>query len=334
VSTRRPTESTIVVDIGGTKMLAARAAAVVSGEVAHAATPRDGDALVTAIVELVRSVEAHPDRVVIASPGVIDARTGIVTDAANLGVGTLPSRSDLESALDAPVVVVGDVEAGAVAEFGAQPRDGDDGIYLTVSTGIGTGLVLDGVLRDRSGVGEFGHVPVAAAAGLICGCGGTGCLETIASGLGITRRAVLLAAGSSALAARVASAPELTARDVSAFAADGDPVARQVLDEGVDALAMALTGLVRIMAPQTIVVGGGFALGTGLGERLEQAMRPYWKGSRLPVEARIVSAAFGRRSVLVGAGLIAGSDHPDHLMPRELASSTWGRLLLAGADVV
>jgi glucokinase len=263
---------------------------------------------------------------------VIDRRTGGVTDAANLGRGALPSSTELEAALGVPVEVVGDVEAGAVAEFGAGGLGEPDGVYLTVSTGIGAGLVLDGVLRDRDGAGEFGHVPVAAAIaqGLVCGCGGIGCLETIASGRGVAARAMLEADRSPAIAERLLAPGGVSARELAELADRGDPVSQRILDEGVDALAVAVVGLIRTLAPATIVVGGGFAVGAGISDRLEDAMRPYLRGSRLGISTVVRPAAFKRRSVLVGAALMADPTRGvGPISPRELAASDWGQRILA-----
>src|ERR671910_811353 len=121
--------------------------------------------------------------VVVDVPGLVDARSGTVKHAVNLGVDGewLPVGQLLADLVGVPVLVENDVNAatlGAVALSGA-----DDVVYLSIGTGLAAGLVLEGRLRrgEHGAAGEIGHVPVDPQ-GVVCQCGQRGCLETIASG--------------------------------------------------------------------------------------------------------------------------------------------------------
>lgn len=329
-------ESTVVVDIGGTKIMAALASDSIGGDTRTIPTPLDGpDKFIGGLIDLIRSVHPSPSRVVVATPDAVDRVGHQHIELANIGVSRLPLRETLENDLDVEVHLIGDAEAGAVAEFAAGAAaavNADDGIYITVSTGIGAGLVLDGRLRVHDGVGEIGHTPVRPESGIVCGCGAVGCLETVASGSGIAGRATAVANQSPYLSAVLATRP-ITARDVSEAAEQGDAKAAELIADGVAALAEVTAGLVRALAPQVIVLGGGFAVGTSLRDPLERAVRVRLSASRVPIRTTFLEAGFGRRSVLAGAALLAG--HPDFragvdLRPAALARSQWGTSLLGG----
>jgi glucokinase len=215
--------------------------------------------VVAALREQVSEAGAAP--VGVGMPGLVDADAGAVKHAVNLGVDGdwLPVARLLGDRVDVPVLVENDVNAaslGAVALSGA-----DDLVYLSLGTGLAAGLVLDGHLRrgGHGAAGEIGHLPVDPA-GLLCGCGQRGCLETVASG--------------SALAAAWPSGDLPPAQAIFAAAAAGDARAVEVRDRFAAGVAAAVRVLSLAVDPRTIVLGGGVAqLGQPLLEAVSAALR-------------------------------------------------------------
>jgi glucokinase len=205
----------------------------------------------------------------VSSPGPINPWTGVIVSPPNLGPDfhDIPFATELEAALGLPVYLDRDTNVAALGEqaFGAA-RNVDDFLYLTVSTGFGGAIVIAGqLLHGPDGMaGELGHVSVELD-GPLCGCGGTGHLEAISSGVALARdaRAAVADGSSPFLAARAAASPEgpaaLDARDVAEGEAAGDPVCAGLMAHARHAFAMACAGFVNAFNPELIVVGGSIA---------------------------------------------------------------------------
>lgn len=201
------------------------------------------------ITELVRELIAGDGRapeevlLVVGVPGPMNPASGVVEGAPNLpGWDRVPLRDRLESELGCRCLIEHDVDLAAVAEHRrGVGRGTQDFIYVTVSTGIGAGLILDGRLHRGSGTGtgEFGHI-VVLPDGPRCGCGNRGCLEAVASGSAIAREA-----------------GRASAEEVGEAARAGDAGARRVLDRAARHLGLALGGLINLLAPEALAVGGG-----------------------------------------------------------------------------
>lgn len=252
----------IAIDLGGTKV----AAAVVlpDGRVAgrlEEPTSQEGPAacveqMARLARDAARAAGVAPGAcagVAVACPGPVDARAGVVHHPPNLrGWGDEPLRERMAAALGMPARIANDADCAALGEwaFGAG-RGCRHLLYVTVSTGVGGGLVLDGRLWTGTGsAGEIGHMPVDPD-GPACGCGRRGCLEALASGPAIARRYAALA-GLDAVPAAVA---------VFAAARAGDVRARQAIEEAGTALGRALGGVVNLLGPERIVIGGGVGAG-------------------------------------------------------------------------
>jgi predicted NBD/HSP70 family sugar kinase len=309
------------VDIGGTKIQVVDARRE-TAPVTELATPvRDGpDAIIDCIAGALASLPG-PGPVVVASPGSLDVAGGIVHYAANLPFAEFPLAARLKAATRRPVRLVGDGVAAAVGEFSTGAGAGHrDGIYITVSTGIGMGLVVNGRLVTGAAdqAGELGHVPVVTGpAALPCSCGQTGCLEAYASGRALAARA----AGRIAAAPDAAAAPgttaagpgataplPLTAREVLDAARRGDPAAGAPLDEAVELLATAVASLVRLLAPPVVVLGGGLMLAGGLLGPVRDRVAGILAVTVPGIADAMVPARHGRFSGLRGAALIARAD--------------------------
>ncbi|GAA0897549.1 hypothetical protein GCM10009557_72340 [Virgisporangium ochraceum] len=206
-----------------------------------------------------------------------------------------------------PAVLENDATAAALAEhrFGAG-RGIRTMLYLTVSTGIGGGAVVDGkLMRGAAGNGgEFGHLTVRRG-GRRCSCGRRGCIEAYASGTSIADRAREAMEAEPRASSSLRGLQSLTAADVSAAAAAGDPIAGAVWNETVDLLGTAVTDLVNVFEPDLVVLGGGV---TRAGDLLldpvrdqvaREAMGPAGRA------ARVALAGLGDLVGVVGAATVA-----------------------------
>jgi len=305
-------------DVGGTKL----AAGVVAGDgrvlamrVAPSHVAEGPRAMIARHLDLGREAVAAAGvdwsrirAVGIACGGPLDPFAGIIQSPPSLpGWDEVPLVAMVQAALDRPTVVDNDATACALAEswFGAgRSRQVRHLVYLTISTGVGGGLVLDGRLyRGAAGnAGELGHLTVDYL-GRPCGCGRRGCLEAYASGTNIAVRAreALETGRSSSLTAL----PVVTARDVAEAAAAGDAVACEVWDETTAILGSAIANILDVFNPQLVVLGGGV---TRAGDRLlvpvreaalRQAMAP------AAGAAEIVLAGLGEELGVVSAATIA-----------------------------
>lgn len=319
------------VDIGASKTLVTVCpAAFTSWEPrlapARFPTPPTPSALVDALeAELGRLAATAGGRVVavgLGTPGPLDAERGVIIHSPNQGWRDVPLGPLLEQVLGVPVRLDDDANAGALGEalLGAG-RGADPVTYVTVSTGIGAGIVIGGhVLRGAHGsAGEIGHL-VVDPAGIRCSCGHRGCVETLAAGGGIERRARAAWATVPRQPPRLpvdtgrdgvppsgtaGATPPVTAGAVFRAARAGDPDARQIVDEAVGALAFAFAAMVAALDPERIVVGGA----VGLAQRgyVRRAASLARRRCIAPAAARlqVVPAALGRESVLAGAAVMA-----------------------------
>jgi glucokinase len=211
----------------------------------------------------------------------------------------------LQQAIGLPAVLENDANAAALGEFRYGAGKGARSlVYLTISTGIGGGIILDGKIWHgvKDAAGEIGHMTLAPD-GPLCGCGNRGCLETIASGPSIARRAREAVAGGRPTRLREIS--NLTAADVVSLAREGDEVACEVWEETVRYLGLGVAAAVTILAPERVVIGGGVTeAGDSLFEPLRREVRRRVK--LVPMEnIPILPAALGRDVGILGAAAIA-----------------------------
>lgn len=286
--------TTLAIDIGGTKL----AAALVEGDCVsmrrQCPTPASHapGALEEALRVMVLPLVRHARRVAVASTGII--RNGVLTsiNPANLGgLAHFPLVAFLEATTRLPVMAINDAQAAAWAEFCALPED-NDMAFLTVSTGVGGGIVLNGKLQRGSGglAGHLGHT-LADPAGPMCGCGRKGCVEAIASGRGIAAQAQGELAG-------------LDAKAIFTRAAQGDARARQLVVHSAQTLARLIANVKAVTDCQTVVVGGSVGLAEGY--------LPLVKACLLQepevYQVALRSAHYRHDAGLLGAALLAQGD--------------------------
>ena len=301
------------IDVGGTKI----AGGVVDEhgtileELLVESPATDVAAIEAAIETLVKELRSrHPiEAVGVGAAGYIDKARAVVLFAPNLAWRDLDLKADLEHTLDLPVVVENDANAAAWGEFqfGAG-HDADDLLLVTVGTGVGGGVVLDGALyRGAFGVAaEIGHMRVVPD-GILCGCGNRGCLEMYASGSALVREVRAAARGGSLLAAalvdRAGGDPDaITGPLVTEAAHDGDRFAIEQLESVGRWLGEGIASLTAVLDPAVVVVGGGvsaadeFLLGPA---RAAFGAQLTGRGYRPMLEIR--SAQLGNRAGLIGA---------------------------------
>ena len=302
----------IGVDVGGTKI----AAGVVTPEgklLNEVRYPSDGSTkvLLDSIARAVREVRDGYEvgAVCLAVPGLILAQEGKVVFSPNLSaIQGVPLKYELEGRFDLPVTVENDANAAAWGEFrfGAG-SEVDHLVFVTLGTGVGGGVITHGVLmRGAQGAGgELGHVTIQAT-GPRCGCGNHGCLESLASGTAITRRAREVAAKKpdSALG-KLASERKLIGEDVTNLAHEGDEAALAVLEETGLWLGIGLAGFVNIFNPEVIAIGGGAAKAGDL--ILDRARKEMHLRARSPSRdlVEIKEATLGAKSGVIGAAALA-----------------------------
>jgi glucokinase len=260
----------IAVDLGGTQI---RACLVEQGRIAHrhalpTASERGIDAVIATMVETIEQVAAAAGRtdlpVGVASPGPLDPRTGVIFEAPNLrGWYNVPLGERLAAALHAPVFVGNDANCAALGEyqFGAG-RGVRHLCYITVSTGIGGGIISDGVILDGTlgAAGEVGHMTLDLS-GPRCSCGNIGCWEVLASGTAIAAQArAAIEQGEPTSIPAVAgglSAGQVTAGAVAEAARQGDPLAADIMRRAGTVTGHGLVNLAHLFDPELLILGGG-----------------------------------------------------------------------------
>ena len=270
--TESPNETDLVcsVDLGGTNLRAAnidRKGRI--HERVRNPTPQSDkpEEVVSGVAAAVRECEAkalkrgaHIQSVSVVVPGTVHIETGLVVNAPNLSsLQGYQLESALESALDRPVLLENDANAAALGEmWQGAARGCQTLICLTLGTGVGGGIILDGKLwRGADGTaGEIGHTSVEPFGGVKCKCGSIGCLEVYSSATAIVRmtREALAQYPRSSLHS---TAGNLTSEKIGSAATAGDQLALEVFRRAGAYLGIAMANLVNIFNPEMIVVGGG-----------------------------------------------------------------------------
>ena len=302
----------IGVDVGGTKI----AAGIVNpqGKIlddVRYPTPHSPKTLIENIARAIKEVGDGREAggVCLAVPGLIHASENKVVFSPNLhAIEGIPLKDELEPRIGLPLTVENDGNAAAWGEFRfGVGSEADHLVFVTLGTGIGGGVITHGVLmRGAQGSGgELGHVTVQAT-GPRCACGNHGCLEALASGSALARRARELAIENPGSAlGRLATRRQILGEDVTELARQGDQVALSVLEETGRWLGVGLAAFVNIFNPEVVAVGGG---AMEAGELiLEAARREVILRARPPSRdlAEIQVATLGPKSGVLGAAALA-----------------------------
>lgn len=322
----KPTESLYLgVDVGGTKVAAGLVTS--RGELlSKVRTPmtshEDSAAGLRAVEKAIdAALAAEPARKVsvagigIVSPGPVDPAQGIVVNPGNLPCWrNYPLVAEIEKSRGLPTILDNDANAAALAEVQWGAAAGFSSVlYVTIGTGIGTGIVLNGsIYHGRTGAaGEGGHVSIDYH-GPLCPCGKRGCIEVLTAGPAVARRA-RERIGAGGLEARMlltlagGNPAAVTAEIVAKAWRDGDPLATAILEETADLLAIWLGNMIDLFDPDVIVVGGGMSeVIAGWFERIRQQI-PKWSVNSRSAEIPFVRAQYGEHSGIVGAAALCVS---------------------------
>ncbi len=307
----------VALDFGGTKHAVALAA---RGERAWRAQRRmpapphaDGAADQAVVFALARELLGgeHPAAIGVSFGGPVDFTTGTVRLSHHVpGWENVPLQAILEAEFGAPARVDNDANVAALGEHRYGAGQGCDSLlYITISTGVGGGWILNGQpWRGQDGMaGEIGHVTVDPA-GPLCLCGKRGCVERMASGPYLAQRARELLErepGRGAVLRALASndPARVDARLVAQAAAQGDALAQSVLAEAGHALGVGVGNAANLVNPARVVLGGGV---TKAGEGWWQAVRAAARATALPeVKFEIMPAGLGDDAPLWGAVALA-----------------------------
>jgi glucokinase len=306
----------IGVDIGGTKIEGLLVdvdedAAIVDRRVVE--TPvTDADEITRAIVGVARELMAEREvgAIGLGAAGLVDLR-GNMRFAPNIAWREFPLAERVERGVGLPVLVDNDANVAAWGEyrFGAG-RGSTNMLLVTVGTGIGGGIIAGGkLLRGAHGfAGEIGHV-IVEPNGPLCGCGNHGCWEQVAAGRAIDRlgrKAALEQPGSLMVQLAGGDPAAVRGRHVTEAAFKGDPLAIGILAEVGRRLGEGIAGLVNILDPEVVVVGGGaIAAGDFLLEPARRAFIDSVEGAEDRPAVPIVAAAMGNDAGSVGAADLA-----------------------------
>jgi glucokinase len=304
------------VDIGGTNMSAA-VVQIITGDVIHKETVEtlpsqgadDGMARLCALIERVIAASGIAQSALlgigIGCTGPLDIERGLVQNPFTLpSWDDLPIVQRLSDQFQLPALLVNDAQAAALGEHHAGAGRGTANmIYITVSTGIGGGFILDGRLYRGAGAlaGEVGHQSLDLN-GVPCYCGRRGCWEMLAAGPAIARLAQARVQPSDLLWELASGQPEqITARLVGQAAEQGDALALSVLDEVGRYLGAGIANLNNILAPQMVVLGGGVMGSFDLLLPTIEATLREQQYAASSESLRVVKAALGLNAGVVGA---------------------------------
>ena len=309
---------TIAVDFGGTNIRAAYFPAPQPppiSQIKTATLESEGpDAVIGRLIQAIESQipeGAVDPRIGIVAPGPLDPRTGVILSAPNLtGWTNIPLRDRLSEHFRMPIFLGNDANVAALGEwrFGAG-RGTDNMIYLTISTGIGGGVIADGrlLLGAHGLAGELGHLTIKSD-GPICGCGIRGHIEALAAGPSVARNATaLLEAGqTSSLEETLRTQGKITSFDIGKAAQAGDGLALTVIEEAGMYIGHHLADLAHAFNPEVFILGGGVSLlGDLLFEPVRLSLREHVMDPAYLEGVRVLPAALGDDAGLVGAMVLA-----------------------------
>ncbi len=302
--------TTIGIDIGGTKVLAVRlddAGTVVDRE--RMDTPRATEVPARVAAEAARSVwSGDVTAVGVGLAGLVRWPEGVFVWGPHVPGTDLPVRAILENELGVAVVVDNDANVAAWGELElGSARGYRNVLVVTLGTGIGGGIVIDGALyRGESFAGEWGHMQYDPG-GILCDCGKRGCWETVASGPALVRlaREVMALNPDSSFARRFERTPP-TGEAITAAADAGDEIARGLVAQVGGELGRGLCSLINVFDPEVVVVGGGLgSVGESILGPARRVVADCLHGGVHRLVPPILVAGLGPDAGAIGAGRLA-----------------------------
>jgi glucokinase len=300
------------VDVGGTKIAVAAVEGVTATHaVEHPTVLVNTDALLDGLEHAVRQVfevAGQPEAIGVGVPSQIEYETGTVESSVNIPLTGVPLREELGRRFGVPVFVDNDGNCAALAE--AHIVGARNLVMLTLGTGVGGGIVIDGLtFRGAHGLGaELGHMTINPDGPPCPGnCPNHGCLEAYCSGQALERDATELARdkGDSALKQRLDADGNLSSHELVAAAEAGDPDALFLIDNFARMLGVGIASYVNVFEPSRLAIGGGLSrashlfLDRAVREAGARALPALWK------RVKVALAEGGADSGVIGAGLLA-----------------------------
>ncbi len=240
----------------------------------------------------------------IGVPGPVDFKTGCVIKCVNLGWKEIAIKDIMEDALGIPVFVGNDANLAGLAEF--KTRNIKNGVMITIGTGIGGAVMIDGNLINGSNciAAEFGHMVVGE--GLYpCSCGKSGCLETFSSAVALIRYTCKLIEEEHSILAKVekGSTKKINGLMIFNAAKKGDKVAEKAVNRMTDYLGVGIVNIISVIDPEIIIIGGGVSeAGEYLLEKVRKAVMKHRYFKEIPV-GKIVLAELGNKAGIIGAAM-------------------------------
>jgi glucokinase len=297
----------IAVDIGGTQIRAAayRRGSLEPLEMRRMPTRGEGAAFdrMCTLIQSIWPEHSTVDMIVVALPGPLDAEAGIIFSAPNIpGWDNFPIGPELEKRFGIRAKIGNDANLAALGEWRFGAGQGHHHLlYLTISTGIGGGVICDDrlLLGARGLAGEVGHITVLPD-GPLCGCGQRGHLEALASGPAISRYVQeQLANGAEST---LKDKHKLTAKDISEAASKGDSLAIHALERAGTHLGLALATFVHIFNPSVVIFGGGVSFsGKFLLDPVKASLEKHVMDKSYLNNLLITNAKLGDNAGLMGA---------------------------------
>jgi glucokinase len=303
------------VDVGGTKVaVAAVEGAAATHAAEHPTVTVSTDALLDGVEHVIREVMAEagePEAIGVGVPSQIEFATGTVETSVNIPLAGVALREELGGRFGIPVFVDNDANCAALAE--AHIVGETHLVMLTLGTGVGGGVVIDGrTFRGAHGLGaELGHMTLNPDGPPCPGsCPNHGCLEAYCSGQALERDATELAVDKpdSDFAKRIGADGKVSGRDLVAAAEDGDPDALLLMENFARMLGIGIANYVNIFEPSRLAIGGGLSrashlfLDRAVQEAGARALPALWK------RVSVVLAEGGADSGVIGAGLLAAME--------------------------
>ena len=324
----------IGIDLGGSKILTAVVKSegeVLSSNESTTRATEGQDIVIQSIVDSAYSAMKQASCTIseisaigIGAPGISNPEAGILFTSPNLpGWRNVLLRDIIQNKLDKKAFLINDANAAALGElyFGVA-RNIHNFIYVTLSTGIGGGIVIDGKIYTGAigTAGEIGHMTIDDN-GPICNCGNKGCWETLASGTALAREAkrrIKEGAKTSILKYTEGDLEKVTAPIIHSAAEQGDKLARDLIARTGYYVGVGIANLINIFNPELIVVGGGLS---NIGDMLlkpafkEAADRSYKEAFQA---VRLVPAGLGRNSGVLGAAAFALKEMKKSIFIKEM----------------
>ncbi len=308
-------------DLGGTKMLAVvyddefRPLARKRKKTRGVGGPGEGVRRMIGLIEsAMEAANIATDRLAgigVGCPGPLDLDKGVVLDMPNLGWKKVKVKAELEAAFGCPAVVANDVDAGVYGEYRYGAASGARCVVgVFPGTGIGGGAVYEGqIIRGARGSAmEIGHIPVVRD-GPLCGCGRRGCLEAVAGRLAISAAAAMAAHRGEApnlLQAAGTDLQNIRSRVIADAIAAGDGAVEAIVRDAARTIGWAVAGIVNVLAPDTILLGGGLV--NDMAELFTGEIEAALRAQAMPAFTntfKVVAAKLGDDATVAGAAALA-----------------------------